>query len=331
MTTAKAQKSFDYYRKMRSSNPALFKTLARQAKLAIEAMKKEKTPAETAELLKILLAKDKEMDPRLAPDTYGVRLFIDAMLTNTDERSKTKRYYINVLDAMLDRNKQKMTTSQKLTKEELKKIVAEAAYGEMLSITKEQLQLAENLGSYLEGLHFLKEYKELDSKAKLFEFFGPFKKLSGSDISSMADKGGNKRVAQKLKVAEVQRKKLTAVNLNNVSGIENALETFVDSLVELYKEVSSTEGVDEKLKAQAKKLFGFGAYTIQSMQSALARAASDLFMKVPRSSGMYSDTEATDFQARAKSFMQTPGQALGAMGSRALAGAGGASGGRFSR
>lgn len=100
-SSEKTKKSIAYYRKLRKSNPALFKALARQAKLAIEAIKKEKTPAEAAKLLKLLLSKDKEMDPRIAPDTYGVRLFIDAMLTTPEERSKTKRYYLSVLDSMV--------------------------------------------------------------------------------------------------------------------------------------------------------------------------------------------------------------------------------------
>lgn len=348
--SSKAQKSISYYRKMRSSRPALFKALARQAKLAIEAQKKGKTPIETAALLKALLSKDKEMDPRTAPDTYGVRLFIDAMLTKPEERSKTKRFYINVLDALLNKDKPEttkqspdgdkfqMTTSplskqKKLTTEELKKIVSEAAYMEMLSIAKDQLRLAETAQAYTAKVHFLKEYKEVNSKKRLLEFFGPFKKLKTADLASMSSAGSNKRIAQKVKAAEVGRKRLAASNINNIPAFESAFEGYIDALVELYKDIgTSGEDVDERLKAQAKKMFGTAAFTLQTLQSSLARAANELFSKVPRSSGLYGDADAEDFQARTKSFMQSPAQALGSMASRALAGAGGTSGrgGRFS-
>lgn len=125
--SAKTQKSIAYYRKLRKSNPALFKALARQAKLAIEAIKKEKSPAEAAKLLKLLLSKDKEMDPRIAPDTYGVRLFIDAMLTTPEERSKTKRYYLSVLDSMVTSpsSEKKIAEQKKNTKALLETLIRE--------------------------------------------------------------------------------------------------------------------------------------------------------------------------------------------------------------
>ena len=97
----KSKKSIAFYKRLRSSSPALFKALARQAKLAIEAMQKEKSPAETAALLKNLMGRDKEMDPRKMPDTFGVRLFIDAMLTKPEERSKAKRFYLNALENLV--------------------------------------------------------------------------------------------------------------------------------------------------------------------------------------------------------------------------------------
>jgi len=104
-STNKRKPSIDFYRKMKKSNPGLFNALARQAKFAIAASRKGKTPQEALRLFKVLLAKEEgtesSLDPQEAPDTYGVRLFIDAMLTKPEERSKAKRYYYGILDALV--------------------------------------------------------------------------------------------------------------------------------------------------------------------------------------------------------------------------------------
>lgn len=109
-TDNKRKPSIDFYRKMKKSNPGLFSTLARQAKFAIAASRKGKTPAQALALFKLLLAKEEASggskgqpgaDPRLEPDTHGVRVFIDAMLTKPEERTKVKRFYLGLLDALI--------------------------------------------------------------------------------------------------------------------------------------------------------------------------------------------------------------------------------------
>jgi len=294
-----ARRSFEYYRTLRKSNPALFKVLAQQSKLAIEAMKKNMSIEKAQSLLSLLLSRNKNVKPAIMTDTYGVNLVIDSMLTDPEERAAAKRYY------------KKMTKSApakqlRLTTEQLRKFITEAALKEIRFIASEQKRLSESSSSYLKKLAPLKEYAHLDNKKALLEFFGPFKKLSVDDLRGMSQGGAAQAVVTKLKAVDANRKRLSTVKLSDVSAVEDALESYVNSLLALWGDAKKAS--NEKITAQAKKAFGAAAFVLQSLQSALMKASNTLFTKVPMSSGMFASADAEDLSHRRGKIMQTPGQ-----------------------
>jgi hypothetical protein len=175
----------------------------------------------------------------------------------------------------------------KITKSQLREMVKEAVYKEVETISKENKRIAENIEQYFEQAPFLKEYKTITDKKKLLEFFGPFKKMSVSDLERKGKEKETKLIAPFLKDIEEARKQLAGVKLTNPSQVQIALETYVEKLVDLYQ-VLPTVDLDPATKAQASKPFAVAAYTLQSLSKSLTDAAEDLFSAVPRSSDVYS-------------------------------------------
>ena len=307
-----ARKSFEYYLTLRKSNPALFKVMAQQGKLAIEAMKKNLPIEKAQDLLNLLLSRNKNVKPAIMTDTYGVNLVIDSMLTDPEERAAAKRYY------------KEMTKSApkqlRLTTEQLRKFITEAALKEIHFIASEQKRLSESTSSYLKKLAPLKEYAHLKDKKALLEFFGPFKKLSVDDLRGMSQGGAAKTVMTKLKAVDTNRKRLSSVKLSDVSAVEDALDSYVNSLLALW--VDAKKASNEKITAQAKKAFGAAAFILQSLQSTLMKASNTLFTKVPMSSGMFASADAEDLSHRKGKIMQTPGQQAAGVARAVASGAG---------
>jgi len=213
----------------------------------------------------------------------------------------------------------------KIKKSQLRKLVSESVKRESTSIALEQKQAAHYALVCLYNTPFLKEHKKINSKKQLLEFFGPFKKLGVQDLERMGKEKGEKAqakaqqrdtraVMQMAKGVEKARKNLAATKLTDVRAVEQALNSYIDQLYDLY-ELQKVAEVDSATKEELSKPFAAAAYTLQSLSQSLNDAADKLFQAVPRGSGVYSaGREAADIEKAQKSFMMGPGQRLVQMG-----------------
>lgn len=91
------EQSLEQYKRLRKAYPQLFADAQKIAKLIIKASKKDYEPMKTwsyLERLKQLESRKKGYRP--VPDMV-IHIFLDAKLTNDEERQKAKNYYRNVL------------------------------------------------------------------------------------------------------------------------------------------------------------------------------------------------------------------------------------------
>lgn len=212
----------------------------------------------------------------------------------------------------------------KLKKSQLRAMIKEAVHKEVLSTSKESKHLAECIKIYLDEAPFLKEYKTIETKEQLVEFFGPFKKLGVADLEKMSQQKdvAAKSAAQKkdaqligsfLKDVEAARKQLSSLKLTDTNSVQAALDNYVNKLIDLHQ-VLPTVDLDPKSKAEVSKPFAVAAYTLQNLSKALAKSAEELFSAVPRSDSVYAaGQEAQDIEQSLKASMKTPAQMLGTM------------------
>jgi hypothetical protein len=92
------EKSLEQYERIRKGYPQLFADAQKITKLIIKASKKDYEPMKTwryLERLKQIESRKKGYRP--VPDMV-IDIFLDAKLTNDEERQKTKDYYHQVLN-----------------------------------------------------------------------------------------------------------------------------------------------------------------------------------------------------------------------------------------
>lgn len=212
-----------------------------------------------------------------------------------------------------------MENTMKLKKSQLRSMVKEAVYREVLTTSKESKHLAECVKIYLEEAPFFKEYKNIETKEQLMEFFGPFKKLGVADLEKMSQdkdvatkaatqKGDAQKIGAFLKDVESARKQLSSLKLTDTGSVQSALDNYVSKLIDLHQ-VLPTVDLDPKSKAAVSKPFAVAAYTLQHLSKALANSAEELFSAIPRSDSVYAaGKEAQDIEQAFKSSLKTPGQ-----------------------
>jgi len=86
--------------KLRATNPELYNKIIQQASWLIYSDRQGKKPKDVKKSLRVKLANTPELDPRFQPDTYGLKVAIDALAGNKKEATDSKRLYNAALDSI---------------------------------------------------------------------------------------------------------------------------------------------------------------------------------------------------------------------------------------
>lgn len=92
-----SEEAVEQYERIRKGYPRLFSDAQKIAKLIMKAHKKRMEPSETLRYLQALKKiESHKKGYRPIPD-HIINIFLDAKLTNDEEREEVKQYYRNVL------------------------------------------------------------------------------------------------------------------------------------------------------------------------------------------------------------------------------------------
>lgn len=91
---------FEKYQQIRKSNLALFKALARRAKLAIKALEKNVSAKKTAKMYEILIRNEQSETPPIKIQDNDVLNFIDAATTKIEKRKEIKDFYLKIINIL---------------------------------------------------------------------------------------------------------------------------------------------------------------------------------------------------------------------------------------
>lgn len=93
------EQSMKQYERIRKGYPRLFSDAQKITKLIIKAAKEDMEPSETAKYLKTLKKIESRKKGYTPVPELVINIFIDAKLTNDEERNRAKQYYMNVVKA----------------------------------------------------------------------------------------------------------------------------------------------------------------------------------------------------------------------------------------
>ena len=92
----------NYVKRVHNRNDKeLYKRLAMVSKIIVRLYENGMRPAEALKRMESIFRKYPELNPEQGVDSIGVKMFIQTMLTRKEESGNAKRFYDNVINALL--------------------------------------------------------------------------------------------------------------------------------------------------------------------------------------------------------------------------------------